>query len=428
MQFLRLFGLSAALLPLFTFGAAFQAVAQTAAPDPAITAAPGPAAVAPLPPLEYTLTRPVDEILIYANMALLGEPGNPDYGFRLLTDPKVMKGRAVVQLLAKAVNAHPDYNFGANAPSVVAALVKEAAAGTASAILAVAQLQDSGINTPQDAVSAFKGYLKAAGLNNDTARELAAMGYATGKGTPVSKSKALAMVDKMAPVRRGRGYIELAELYANGPATVQDFELASELALKAGQADPLVGRRSVDVLRKVSTSSTVMEQIQSLLEAAARAGDVKAIAALNEEIDGKESDIKAAKALQLYKELAGKGNARAAKILSVVIVRSDNSADDRAALFKVLKSGADAGGVDAMKAVANCYLYAIGTATDFPAALSYYQTAANAGDTEAQYLLGLMYLNAIGTTQDLAVAKQWLQKSADSGNKMASISLGVLGG
>ena len=360
--------------------------------------------------MEYALSRTLDEILIYATMALLGEPSNVEYGFRLVTDPVVIRRRAAVELLAKGINSHPTYDFGPDRERVIKALDDEAARGTAGAILAIARMQDVGINVELDAVAAFDGYLKAAGLNNDSARQLAAVGYASGKGTDADATKALEMVEAMSSARRARGYLELARSLAEGPTSVQDFELASELALKAGSSDPLLGRQAVEILRKTSTSPDVMEQIERLIQAAAAAGDPKALAALTEEIDSADSSISAADAIRLYEGLASKGNARAAKILTVVITRPDNTDEERRALLEILLDGAQAGGLDAMKAAGRSYLYGIGVDPDFTTAAGYYRQAADLGDAEAQYFTGLFYLNAIGTPQDLSEARSWLER------------------
>lgn len=116
-----------------------------------------------------------------------------------------------------------------------------------------------------------------------------------------------------------------------------------------------------------------------------------------------------AKAAELWRPLAEKGNATAAYQLGTLyaegkgVVRSDKDA------FEWFSKAANAGNASAQYNLAASYAEGIGVTRDDALAAKWFRRAADQGMAYAQLNLGIMYANGRGVPQDNIEAVKWFE-------------------
>lgn len=135
-----------------------------------------------------------------------------------------------------------------------------------------------------------------------------------------------------------------------------------------------------------------------------------------------------AKALQLLRPLAEKGDARAQWKLGLMHHLGLGVKEDDNRAREWLTKSADQGNTDAQYQLGHMYTFGFGipkaeTDPDLKAVQWYFKAAVQ-GHSEAQYQLGLMFLAGKGLVQSHEEGIKWIQRAAAQGNPGAKGFLG----
>lgn len=179
---------------------------------------------------------------------------------------------------------------------------------------------------------------------------------------------------------------------------------------------------------------------------------------------GKGRPLNRARALQLYRQAAARGDAEAQFIVGGMLYQGQGIDPDRRNGFKWLLKAAEQGktspeslniigghylrgnlvpqnyleakkwlteaanqgNISAQNDLAYLHYHGLGGKQDYGKALALYEKAALQGDVLAQANLGLMYATGTGTAIDRALGYAWYSLAASRGNTMASINRGTL--
>ena len=132
------------------------------------------------------------------------------------------------------------------------------------------------------------------------------------------------------------------------------------------------------------------------------------------------------RAIQLFKEAASRGHARAQYNLGWSYATGSGvpiSAEKAAEWF--IKS-ANNGSVNGQRELGCCYMKGFGVAKDATEGIKWIRKAAERGLPIAQYDLGMSYIDGTGVAKDLYAAKLWLSRAQDNGYAKASRALSAV--
>lgn len=134
------------------------------------------------------------------------------------------------------------------------------------------------------------------------------------------------------------------------------------------------------------------------------------------------------KALDLYRQVAAKGNVTAMKYIGYAYLYGEGVEKDYAQAFKWYSQGADRGDAGCQLKMGYIYLEGLGVQKDYTEAVKWYRLAADQGRPSAQNEMGNMYYNGQGVSQDYMQAFEWYSKAAGQGDYYAQTNLGVMYG
>ncbi|MGZ8182055.1 MAG: J domain-containing protein [Methylobacter sp.] len=134
----------------------------------------------------------------------------------------------------------------------------------------------------------------------------------------------------------------------------------------------------------------------------------------------------AAKALPLYLQLAGQGNADAQFHAGLIYATGQGIAKDDIQAADWFVKAAEQGHREAQTKLGFMYATGKGVAQNYNLANYWCYKAAEQGDATAQYNLGLMYAEGQGVAKDNSLAFSWYSKAAAQGDARAQYSLGVM--
>ena len=97
---------------------------------------------------------------------------------------------------------------------------------------------------------------------------------------------------------------------------------------------------------------------------------------------------------------------------------------DYATALQIFRQLADQGNAKAQIKLGVMYRKGLGVPQDYAAGVKWYRKAANQGMALAQTILGAMYTDGNAVTQDYGEAVKWYRKAADQGNAVAQYNLG----
>jgi TPR repeat protein len=133
-----------------------------------------------------------------------------------------------------------------------------------------------------------------------------------------------------------------------------------------------------------------------------------------------------ATALQLYRPLADKGDARAQNRLGVMYNIGQGVTEDYSTAMAWYRKAAEQGDADAQYGLGLMYMLGQGVPEDNASALMWYRKAAEQGRANAQFNLGSMYRHGDGVPKNFETAVIWYRKAAEQGLPNAQFELGVM--
>ena len=133
-----------------------------------------------------------------------------------------------------------------------------------------------------------------------------------------------------------------------------------------------------------------------------------------------------AQAIEVFKPLAEKGDAKAQFQLGLMYDRGQSVPQDYAQAVIWYRKAAEQGFSDAQINLGVMYDIGLGVAQDDAQALNWYRKAAEQGNPTAQVNLGRKYKNGHGVAQDDAQAVIWFRKAAEKGSADAQGYLGTM--
>ena len=101
-------------------------------------------------------------------------------------------------------------------------------------------------------------------------------------------------------------------------------------------------------------------------------------------------------------------------------------AKDYAKALELWRPLADKGDAAAQYQIATLYAEGKGVEQSDATAAAWYQKAAEQGHAEAQYNLAVSYAEGLGVKQDDAAAVKWFRRAAEQGMAYAQLNLGIL--
>jgi TPR repeat protein len=119
-----------------------------------------------------------------------------------------------------------------------------------------------------------------------------------------------------------------------------------------------------------------------------------------------------ATALQLYRPLADKGDARAQNRLGVMYNIGQGVLEDYATAMVWYRKAAEQGNANAQFNLGSMYRHGDGVPRDFETAVIWHRKAAEQGLANAQFELGVMYRDGKGVPQDYVQAHIWFNLAA----------------
>ena len=123
--------------------------------------------------------------------------------------------------------------------------------------------------------------------------------------------------------------------------------------------------------------------------------------------------------LQLWRQAADKGDARAQANLGFLYHEGQGVPQDDAEALKWYRLAAGQGDASAQQALGSLYREGRGVPQDLAEAIKWTRLAADQGDAHAQYDLGVMYHDGKDVKQDYPEALKWFGKAAEQGQAKA---------
>ncbi len=127
-------------------------------------------------------------------------------------------------------------------------------------------------------------------------------------------------------------------------------------------------------------------------------------------------------ALQIFRQLADQGNARAQFSLGVMYNKGQGMTQDYAEAMRWYRKAADQDYVLALYNLGLMYSKGQGVPQDYAEAARWYRKAAEQGYSAGQTRLGDMYVLGQGVAQDYVQAHMWFNLAAARGLKLAKVN------
>lgn len=249
--------------------------------------------------------------------------------------------------------------------------------GSTRATLMIGVLFSNGFGFPKDAAKGLQYFLKAAEQGVSDAQLYAAAKYESGAdGVPQDLEKAVYWYEKAAEQGKAAAQHNLALLYIHGRGTAQDYEKARYWLQKSAAQD------------KEEVSEYSKGALAQLEEMMSKSGPKPAPKAkTDEELCSEGAKAYAEKnyaaAVQIWRQLAEKGMARAQDCLALLYYRGD------------------------------------GVGKDEKKSAEWYRKAAEQGYGSSCFNLAIFYERGIGVTEDLNEALRWAEKAKAVGAEKA---------
>ncbi len=133
-----------------------------------------------------------------------------------------------------------------------------------------------------------------------------------------------------------------------------------------------------------------------------------------------------AKAIELLRPLAAKGNGSAQFYLGNMYSDGNGVTQDYKEAIKWYRLGAEQGNATAQANLGFMYHKGKGITQNHQEAVKWFRLAAEQGEAKAQYSLSAMYINGKGAIQDYVRAQMWMNLAASKGAKKAKENRDIL--
>jgi len=129
-------------------------------------------------------------------------------------------------------------------------------------------------------------------------------------------------------------------------------------------------------------------------------------------------------AMDLWRPLAGQGNAKAQFNIGVMYNNGQGVDEDPVEALVWYRKAADQGHVKALFNIGDAYRTGRGVDKNMNEAVNWYQKAADLGYSKAQYAIGLITLTGQGVPKDERVGMEWILSAAKAGYPEAEFMMG----
>lgn len=266
--------------------------------------------------------------------------------------------------------------------SSVAALLKKAEAGEATAQYDLGEAYDAGKGVPKDAAKAFEWFQKAAAMGFANGQFKIGRAYEAGDGVPKDLAKAREWYGKAAAQGNVKAQVNLGGMYYLGEGEPKDVAKAIEWYEKA-------------------------------------AGQGNSAAQYNLGLVYAESKKDAAKAREWFEKAAALGEAKAQDALGDIYIKGEGVPKDAPKAVEWYQKAAGQGLAAAQNSLGMAYALGNGLPKDAVKALEWYQKAAEQGDERAQHNLGAAYFRGYGVSRDSVLGYAWINLAASKGDSQS---------
>jgi tetratricopeptide (TPR) repeat protein len=178
-------------------------------------------------------------------------------------------------------------------------------------------------------------------------------------------------------------------------------------------------RQALGAVRKTIEYLRTVDGVKAIVLTGAVDTERDRAAALRTEADAHFERKDFARALQLYRVAAERGDTVAFMRMAILHEQGLGTAPNPVEAVAWTRRAADAGEPEAQNALAIYLENGIGTQKDQKAALKWYRSAAEANFPPAQRRLGQLHVIGTGVKRDLTLATQWFRRAADQGMAFA---------
>ena len=200
-------------------------------------------------------------------------------------------------------------------------------------------------------------------------------------------------------------------------------EEALDLYERASKDGSIAG--AVRLIGRTDEEAQLMERMHKKLRELADRGNVRAAKLLGDALSngtGCKPDKRAA--AELYEFCAERGNANACFPLGIIHRDGLGIPKDPAGAVKWLELAVERGNTKAALELAGMYRRGIGVKRDMGACVRWYEEAARRGDRKAMSELGVIYRDGLGVGKDPEKSAYWLKMYSEQAELSAMVSLG----
>ena len=137
---------------------------------------------------------------------------------------------------------------------------------------------------------------------------------------------------------------------------------------------------------------------------------------------GLQGDYKTA--LEKFKPLADKGNAKAQRHIGLMYFRGEGVSRNYKEALKWYRKSAKQGNANAQVSLGTMYLQGYGVRKDYKEAIKWIKLSAKQGSPMAQTKLGAIYAAGQGVPKNFKLSIKWFARAADQGVALAQVGLG----
>ena len=310
----------------------------------------------------------------------------------------------------------------------VAAVMRQALAGDASAEVKLGRMYENGLGVGRSYAYAIAWYQKAAAQGNTDAENNLGTMYQNGLGVQRDYAQAMVWYQKAAGQGNADAENNLGVMYHNGLGVQKDYAQAIGWYQQAAAQDNGYAENNLGVIYQhgLGVQQDYAQAIVWYKKAAAQGNPIAKnnLGEMYQNGLGVEKDN--AQAIVWYQQAAAQGNAAAEDNLGWMYLNGTGiKLDDMQAIAWFQKAAAQ-GNAPAENTLGWMYQNGLGIQQDYTQAIAWYRRSAAQGNADAENSLGWMYKNGFGVQQDSAQAITWYQKAIAQGNSNATKNLDAL--
>jgi len=335
-------------------------------------------------------------------------------GWPQITQAALAGYRPAVRALASEAIERPEVLNG-DAEAAFAMLLKEARAGSTSAMTAVGVLYRAGTGVAPDAGQAVSWFTRAASKGNQDSTERLAIMKALGEGTKDNAKASRQLLEKLtSETRAARAVVTIMVGLVGANRTGSFHEELSDWASFGDRRFPSFRTALTLGFEDMVGGSCVNCPVREILQVGVALDVPRALSVYGRELLADPERV--AEGIGYLGRAATRGDPDAAGQLARLAVEDDITAEESAAALSELRGAAQAGSPTAMLAYANTRIFAKqAPADEQPDTIAALEAAAAAGSPEAQQRLGILYALGAGVERDVDKAREWLGRAGLNG-------------